>query len=267
MENRFDIPEKGERTPVAFRDDLREPEIQFGRCSVTGEWGKVVAVDMGDIAIECPVTDSGVEVDPITGEITFTKWKPAVFSSQATFSQEGLRLLQEWMQGRASPIPKIEPVLVYKWVVTYLDGSVLCQYITDAVGNEIEINSREIQWDKGVSQISIIPRFTDEGSLPSFTFVTATGAFFKNGEQIDVDYAGTYPEDAQLVYARKVTHTFGSVVGTQLARTLQSAHTTVLQLLGWHLDGVSGLETGNQRPCCVIAVDDRGNWRPWKQQI
>lgn len=222
---------------------------------------------MGDIAIDCPVIDEGVHYDEGTGKVTFTKFRPSVFASQATFSEEGLRHLLGWMEGKESPIPAIEPVLVYKWVVTYLDGDVICQFTTDEndSNTEHETNSREIQWDRGVSQISIIPRHSDE--LPTFTFVTASGSFYRNGELLDVDYDGDYPHEAQIAYARKVTHTFGAFMGAALARTLNTAHTTVLQLLGWHVDGVPGLEQGNDNACCVIAIDDRGNWRAWKQAV
>lgn len=269
QENFLAVREQGERQPVAFRDDLREPAIQFGRCSITGDWGKVVAVDMGDIAIECPVIDEGVEYDPDSKEVTFTRWRPAIFSSQATFSAEGLRHLLGWMDGKESPVPSIEPVLLYKWVIQYKDGDVLCQFMADEhdAGKELEINSREIQWERGVQQVSVIPRFTNEQELPNFTFVPETGKFYKSGEELDVDYSAPLHPEAQIVYCRKVSHTFASGIGTGLARTLQSAQTTVLQLIGWHVDGVPGMESTNQNPCCVIAIDDRGNWRPWKQNV
>jgi hypothetical protein len=44
-----------------------------------------------------------------------------------------------------------------------------------------------------------------------------------------------------------------------LNRGIQGMATTVLQLLGWKVGGMSGYN-----PACIIAIDDRGNWRPWE---
>lgn len=255
------------RPAAAFRDDLREPTVAFGRCSITGDWGKVVNIDTGDIAIEAPVTDSGVKYDPVTGEVEFTEWRPVVFAGQVSFSEAGLERLLAWAKDQSSPIPSITPNLVYKWQVLYKDGGALCQFEHDLDGGEVEINSRNIEWARGVQQISVVPRHTNEGSLPNYTYVPESGKFFCNGVELDVDYDGAMPENAQVVYCRKVTHTFASAMGEDLSRQLTTAHTTVLQILGWHVDGVPGVEATNQNPCCLISIDPNGNWRPWKQFV
>lgn len=128
------------------------------------------------------------------------------------------------------------PTLVYQWMVTYKDGTGFSQF-----EDEIENNSRDINYDE-VAQVNVLPQFS--GMLPGFTFVRETGKFFKAGEEIDPEYPNEYPgPEAPFYYARKVTHTWGDFT-----------HTTVLQLLGW--------KTETQR--CIIAIDERGNWRPWQ---
>jgi hypothetical protein len=248
--------------PTAARPDLRPPEVQFGRCCITREFGKVVAVDLGDIAIEAPVTDEGVEYNAETGEVTFNKWKPAVFATQALFSEEGLEMLLAWSRSQESPIPMITPELVYAWMVNYKNGSALAQFRVGEDDKEIEVNSKEI--DKAEAQsVTLSPRGNRD--LPIYSFAVDTGRFYRNGQEIDTDYDGEHPENAPMVYGRKVTHTFGSSMGPQLARTLISAHTTVLQLIGWHEAGMDGLSPDRPGRCNIIAVDDRGNWRPWRQ--
>lgn len=239
---------------VHFRDDLREPKVVFGRCCITGEWGKCVTIDLGDIAVDAPDTSRGVEYDPESGEVKFNVWKPAIFNNQATFSEKGLEILLDYSRSQENPIPAVTPVLVYQWRVTYTDGSGLSQFQAGEAGQEIEVNSAEIERDR-VAQVSVLPREVSEDVLPTFTFVLETGKFYKAGVEIDPEYPEAYPEQATYFYARKVTHTWGSIMQQDsLNRSIDTAHTTVLQLLGW--------EAGDKH--CIIAIDDRGNWRPWR---
>jgi hypothetical protein len=240
-----------------FRDDLRQPKVVFGRCCLTGEWGKCIALDLGDVSIQMPEIERGVELDPETNEVKFNFWKPLVFQNQATFSERGLQLLSDYLASQDSPIPGVTPILFYAWQVMYNDGSALGQFVADLEnpGEEIEINSNEIDFDR-VTQISLVPRHTTE--LPTYTLDKATGKIFRAGEEIDLMYEGVYNPDSSIVYARKVTHTWGSQV-FNLDREITNTHTTVLQLMGWKVGGLKG-----PGPGLIIAVDDRGNWRPWE---
>jgi hypothetical protein len=243
---------------VAFRDDLRQPKVVFGRCCLTGEWGKCVALDLGDISIQTPDTERGVEVDPESGEVKFKYWKPVVFENQATFSESGLKKLLDFMASQDNPIPGICPDLVYKWQAQFTDGSVMSQFVAAPDGTETEIRSTDIPFDR-VAQFSVVPRYVNEESLPTFTLVKETGKIFKAGEEIDLMYDGEYLPDSDVVYARKVTHTWGSQMRSGLDREITNTHTTVLQLLGWKVGGLKG-----PGPGLIIAIDERGNWRPWE---
>jgi len=241
---------------VSFRDDLRAPLVVFGRCCVTGEWGKVITIDLGDIAVDAPDTEHGVEYDPETKETKFNVWKPAIFQNQATFSKKGLEMLIDYMDSQANPIPGVTPDLVYAWQVSYIDGSALQQFRMN--GEEVEeLHAGHIDFGR-VSQISVVPRF--DTALPTYTFVKETGKIFRNGAELDLDYEGDYKPDSEIIYARKVTHTWGSVMSpNSLNRGIEGMATTVLQLLGWKVGGLTGFN-----PACIIAIDDRGNWRPWE---
>lgn len=252
-ENRLDVaPKRPEET--MFRDDLREPTISWGRCTITGEWGPVVGLDLGDISVESPVVEKGVIYDPLTGDVTFTNWKPILFEQSLTVSRAGLEKLLHWMDDQELPVPTITPVLLYKWVVMYSDGSVVSQFEVDPETSlEHENSSRLIDFSR-ISQVSVCPR--EAGSeLPTYTYDWATNTTYKNGVPIDTEYEGERHADATAFCQRKVTHTWGSVMGDGLERVIQNAHTTVLYLLGWY--------TYENGPCCIISVDERGNWRPW----
>ena len=240
-----------------FRDDLRQPKVVFGRCCLTGEWGKCIALDLGDVSIQMPEIERGVELDPETKEVKFNFWKPLVFQNQATFSERGLQLLSDYLASQDNPIPGVTPILLYAWQVMYNDGSALGQFTADLEnpGEEIETNSNQIDFDR-VVQISLVPRHTTE--LPTYTLDKATGKIFRAGEEIDLMYEGVYNPDSTIVYARKVTHTWGSQV-FNLDREITNTHTTVLQLMGWKVGGLQG-----PGPGLIIAVDDRGSWRPWE---
>jgi hypothetical protein len=167
-------------------------------------------------------------------------------------------MLLDYMASQDNPIPGITPVLVYQWQVTYTDGSGLSQFfVNPGTDEEEETNSAAIDMSR-VSQISLVPRYTTD--LPTYTLVKETGKIFKNGEEIDLMYEGEYVPDSDIVYARKVTHTWGSQMATNcLDREITNTHTTVLQLMGWKVGGLAG-----PGPGLIIAVDDRGNWRPWE---
>ena len=235
-----------------FRDDLRQPQVVFGRCAVTGEFGKCVALDLGDISIQTPDTERGVEIDT-DGKVTFQNWKPVVFENQITISDEGLKKLLAYTESQDNPIPSLSPELVYIWQVLYKNGSGLRQYrVNSETGNEEEVISSEINWDQ-VKEISVIPRY--DTSLPTYTFVPENGKFYKNGQEIDIMYEGIYNSESHIVYARKVTHSWGSQAIDSLSRNITNNNTSVLQLLGWKTD--NGLKA-------VIGIDERGNWRPFE---
>lgn len=246
-------PQNDTENLTPFRDDLRQPKVVFGRCCLTGEWGKCIALDLGDMSIQMPDIERGAEL--VDGEIKFNFWKPLVFQNQATFSERGLQLLSAYLASQDSPIPGITPILLYAWQVMYNDGSALGQFsIVD--DEEVEANSNQIAFDR-VVQISLVPR-GPANDLPTYTLDKATGKIFKAGEEIDPMYEGQYIPASDIVYARKVTHTWGSQV-VELDREITNTHTTVLQLVGWKVGGLKG-----PGPGLIIAVDDRGNWRPWE---
>jgi hypothetical protein len=245
---------------VEFRDDLRQPKIVFGRCALTGEWGKCVALDLGDICIQAPDTENGVTKDEETGEFTFEYWKPVTFENQITLSESGLKMILAYAESQDNPIPSISPELLYKWQVSYDDGSALTQYrFNPETSQEEEVNSKEIDFAR-IAQLTVLPRYPGDTTLPTFTLVKETGKFFKDGSEIDLMYDGAYLPEADIVYARKMTHTWGSQING-LDRGITTTHTTVLQLLGWKVGGLKG-----PGPGCIIAIDDRGNWRPWEYE-
>lgn len=261
IEKAVDIPE--DKKLQAFRDDLREPKVTFGRCAITGEWGKVAAIDLGDISIDVPDIEEGVVFDETTREVTFTKAKPVVFQNQALFSKQGLEKLMAYVDSQDNPIPAVTPELVYKWQVTYSDGSALSQFRTNVEsGEDEEVNSDQIDFER-IAQMSIVPNFpavAGAEGLPTFTFVKETGQIYRNGSLFDLMFDGEYHPDSTVIYARKVNMTFGSAMKqASLDRQIMNVHTSVLQLLGWKVGGLHG-----EGPGCIIAIDERGNWRPYQ---
>jgi hypothetical protein len=241
---------------VAFRDDLRQPKVVFGRCALTGEWGKCISLDLGDVSIQAPDTERGVEVDSETGTVKFTYWKPAIFENQATLSEAGLKKILDYLDSQENPIPGLCPDLVYKWQAMYTDGTVLSQFqMVDNV--EQEVISTEIDFTR-VAQFSVTPRYSAEDVLPTYTLVKETGQIYKAGVELNLMYEGEYRPDAEIVYARKITHTWGSQI-QGLNRDITNTHTSVLQLLGWKIGGLKG-----PGPGFIIAIDERGHWRPWE---
>lgn len=254
QEKHLDVPAKSPQE-TQFRDDLREPTVGWGRCAITGEWGPTVALDLGDISVEAPLVDEGVEYDPNTKEVVFTRWRPVIFEQQLTVSRPGLEKLLSWLDDQAMPVPTLTPVLVYQWRVLYTDGSSLSQFECDSGSNDIRENRSDLIDFSRIQQASIVPR--EPGSdLAGYTYDWPSNVIYRNGLPIDVEYNGDRPEGASVFCRRKVTHTWGSVMGEGLSRELQNAHTTVLYLIGWH--------TYENGPCCIISVDERGNWRPWQ---
>jgi len=256
-----EIPE--DKKLQAFCDDLRQPKVTFGRCAITGEWGKVAAIDLGDISINVPNIEDGVLYDPDTKEVTFTKARPVIFQNQALISRTGLEKLIAYLDDQTNPIPSVTPELVYKWQVTYTDGSALSQFRTKVGTNdEEEVISSEIDFPR-IAQLSVVPNFPAvpraEG-LPTYTFVRETGQVYRNGEVLDLMFDAVYPAEIDIIYARKVNITFGSgMAPNSLDRNIVAAHTSVLQLLGWKVGGLHG-----DGPGCIIAIDERGNWRPYE---
>lgn len=261
IENKI-TPNECVKDLVAFRDDLRPPKSVFGRCAITGEWGKCVTLDLGDICFQSPDTERGVKYDPETKAVNFTVWNPAVFNNQLTVSEDGLRKLLAFSASQDNPIPGVTPELVYQWQVSYKNGSALAQFRMNDSGDEVEVNSKEIVFGD-IAQISLVPRMA-QSELSTYTFVQETGKFYSNGVEIDTMYEGPYFPESELVYCRKVAHTWGSSIGPNgLDRQITNAHTSVLQLLGWRVGGFQAFTDKFDTPGCVIAVDERGHWRPY----
>ncbi len=251
-EQMLEIPQK-EDMVVAWRDDLRAPEVVFGRCCLTGEWGTCAALDLGDIVIEAPDTTKGVEIDPVTQEINFTVWKPVTFHNIGTFSKAGLQMLMDFMDEKGSVIPTLTPILYYMFKVLYTDGSCLTQFRIDpATEEEEELHSGHIDFSR-VSQISVVPHLVTDAELPTYTFDKSTGKFFKNGQELDIEYDGIYPDNAEVFYAREVIHSLGSTISGDMHRSIYPIRpASVVQLLGWKVPG---------GPQCVIGISDDGSWR------
>jgi hypothetical protein len=208
-----------------------------------------------------PDIENGVEYDD--GLVTFTKAKPLVLHNQALFSRDGLLKLMSFMDSEENPIPAVTPELAYKWQVTYADGSALTQFIVNPdTFLEEEVNSSNIDHSR-ISQLSVIanyPSVERAENLPTYTFVKESGKFFRAGIAIDTMYDSEYQPDSEVIYARKVNMTFGSgMITNSLDRSIQTVHTAVLQLMGWKVGGLHG-----QGPGCIIAVDERGHWRPYE---
>lgn len=242
---------------VTFRDDLRPPKVVFGRCCLTGEWGKCIAIDVGDVSVQMPNTEKGIDYDPETGEVRFNLWKPLIIQNQVTFSESGLKKLLAYMESQDNPIPGVCPDLVYKWQVSYDDGTGISQFMTKEDGSDEEIRSSDIEFAR-VKQLSIVARYGDDSTLPNYTFVKETGKIYKSGQELDLVYDGAYIPDSEIIYARKVTHVYESHI-VNLSREITGAHTGVLQLLGWKVGGLQG-----PGPGLIIAIDERGTWRPWE---
>lgn len=247
---------------AAFRNDLRAPHVVFGRCVLTGQWGKCVALDLGDMVFHAPNVEEGVRQDLETGKISFTQFDPVTFNNQALFSEAGLQMLLQYCQSQDNPIPTLTPDLVYQWKVLYSDGSGLCQFRSDGQDGVIEATGADIDFAR-VHQLSVSPRLLPEDVLPTYSFIKATGQFYKGSEPLDVGYEGPYVPDSEIVYCRKVAHTWASNMGTQLDRTISPVHTNVLQIMGWRVGGLPAVVDRQPTPGCLIAIDERGNWRPY----
>lgn len=245
---------------AAFKDDLRAPKVVFGRCALTGNWGKCIALDFGDICMQTPDTERGVETGP-DGKLKFTVWKPAVFANQITVSGPGLEMLLDFYNSQENPIPGLTPDLVYMWSVLYEDGRGLAQFCFNADGVLQEHTSADIDISR-VNQMQIVSR--KDPSLPPYIFLKETGKFYKDGKPLDTMYDGEYVQGAEIVYCRKVAHTWGSGMGSNgLDRDISNACTSVLQIFGWKVGGLQALVENQDTPGCLIAVDERGNWRPY----
>lgn len=256
--------EQREGVNVAFRADLRKPEVAFGRCAITGEWGKVVCIDLGNISIESPNTEKGVSYDPSTGQVNFSVWDPKVFEQQLSVSRNGLQMLMDFIDNEESPIPAITPESVYQWTAMHTDGSVISQFFYELNGDtEQEQDSSNIRMSE-LHELRLLPHGVDNDVLPQYTYVPGSNKFFRNGVEIDVMYDGDRPADAVTVYCRHNTITMGSILKPgSLSRALQLGHITVLQCIGWCVGGIDALGDPNAKKC-LICVDERGNWRPWK---
>lgn len=234
---------------------LRQPQVVFGRCHVTGEWGKVVALDPGDICLQIPDTERGVEYDPETEGVKFTFFKPFVIHTQLTLSEEGLQKLLDYSKDQENPIPALSPDLMYKWTALYKDGSALSQFKINGNDEVEEVDSTSIDPEQ-VAQISLEGHLKE--NLPKYTYVIESGKFYRDGVELDVGYPGKHPSGAPFYYRRRVTGTWGGVIPQGGMSRSMSTHTSVVQLLGWAENPDGGADKG---ACCIIGIDEMGNWR------
>jgi hypothetical protein len=251
----IEIPQKPEHI-VSLRPDIRPPELVFGRCAVTGEWGPCITIDLGNISIDAPVITEQVDYDPDTKAVVFNKWEPVIFQQNLTVSRNGLAMLMNYLDSQENPIPAITPNLVYKFQIMHRDGSIVSQFEYDENGKESESDTKGVDWAR-VKEIRIVARYTDESQLPTYIFNCETGKFYQNGQEIDTYYEKAMPEGAIPFYARDTHLTFGSILKpNSLNRQIEVGSASVIQCLGW--------ETKEAR--CIIGVDERGAWRPWKYE-
>ena len=253
-------PDGTKRVLNEFRDDLRPPKMVFGRCNVTGNWGGCVALDLGDISILAPDAVNGVTMSE-EGEVLFSQWHPTVFQQQILLSTDGLRKVLSWAEGQDVPIPTIKPFLAYAWQLMYKDGSTLTQFWTDPDTNEERENlTKDIDWSQ-VNTFQIVSHYPEEKILPVYTFIPDTGKIYKGDEELDLAYDAAYPDNARPFYGRYNHHSTGSVmIRHSLDRTIQLQKSIVLQLLGWRTNSLGD----GPSLCCLIAVDETGDWRPWE---
>ncbi len=260
-----------ERPLVPWRDDLRPPSAEFGRCVITGEFGSCVAIDLGDLSVNSPDCSRGVTLDnpqfdtngnyiENSGEVRFSVWRPHVIQQQLLISEDGLNRLLDFSRNNESVIPGITPNLEYIWSVLNIDGSGRKQFEIDPeTDEEVEVNTKELGDYSQVAQITLEHHYNQ--ALPTYTFVASTGKIFKNGEELDLAFDAPIPEGALPFYSRRVMHVWGSAMQyNSLSRSFTLGQTTVLQLIGWRVGGVGS----GDAPCCIIAIDEQGGWRPWQ---
>lgn len=243
-----------------FRADRRPPEVVFGRCAITGEIGKVVAVDLGDIAVDTPNTEDGVEYDKVTKKVIFTRWEPVVFNQQLTISKDGLEKMLGLMDEAPNPIPAYTPNLVYGWEFLMYDGSAVGQfYVKD--GEEVERTIANIDM-KDISEIRMIPRAPD---LPKYTYNVHTQTLYKNNrvEPLKEFYTYDRPEDAETVVFRFNNITFASTIGNNLSRKVELVAGATLFCFGWCVGGLGSVNDKTSAKA-IIAIDAYGQWRPYK---
>lgn len=250
MSKHLEVPSKPEHVTQP-RTDLRPPAVQFGRCLITGEWGAVVALDLGDLTVNSPITTEGVEFDQ-NGQPVFTKWQPHIFETSATFSKQGLEMLLKSLADQDVPVPPIKPPSAYMWQLLMASGAVIPQFSLIPGTEEFEErHTGGINW-ADVKQISLVP--FEKADLPTFTYNVETDQFYRAGALIDVDYGQERPANALPYAKRHVSITTASAMGAGLARNVGAANITVNQWIGW--------ETPDKTRACIIAVDERGGWRP-----
>lgn len=229
-------------------EQFLESKVAFGRCAVTGEWGKCMSINLGDISVQAPDTENGVVSDP-DGRVRFTQWAPVTFNTQVTLSEAGLQQLMDQCKSAENPLPTLNPDLVYGWEARYKNGCTVRQF-TRHYPTEVETRYGDLEL-KEVFEMSLMGRGI--AGLASYSINMEKGKFYQNGQPIDVGYEGDYSEDALPFAARKIVHTWGSEVH-DAERSVTNAYTTVLYLLGW---------TSANGTRCLIAVDNRGSWRPF----
>lgn len=257
--------------PPGFDDlipSLRQPKIEFGRCAITGQFGKCVAVDLGNITVDEPNPDAGYYIDD-KGKVMPNAFRPAIFASQVTLSVEGLSRLAVYLGIAESPIPGITPAEIYQWEIQFKNGTTIRQFYhegTEEKRNTEDLNC-DIDWGQALS-LTIRPHNQPEGSLPFYSYSVHSGDFFRNGVAItDLDYEVTDndPTTFTIVYFKKVHHTFGTgVLPGSMERQFTGCHSTMLQVFGWADGGLAAvLDPDCTKSCCLIGIDERGEWRPY----
>lgn len=239
-----------------FREDLRQPKAMFGRCGITGEWAQCIAVDLGDVSIPYPDMEKA-QFDTAFKRVTFPELIYKSLQIQLMVSKKGLEILSSMLehQSKNSGVT-VTPKLVYQWSVYYNDGETLNQF-TEEDDILIEHTLRDIDFDR-VTAIELNPLIAD---LPTYKFNLATGEIRKNDELLDFTYTKHtpfLPGETEIVLCRQNTILFGSTQ-EDLERDVEVSNVSTLYLLGWRVGGISA-EAGKG---LVIAVDERGYWRPF----
>jgi len=236
---------------TGFRRDLRTPKVNFGRCGITGEWGKVIAVDLGDMVVQAP----GYYRDGVWHEPELV-----TYTNTVTLSKDGLRLLGDALDGSDNPIPAYVPDLKYQWEVAYMDGSAERQFFYSEDGEEEE-RAFPLGRAAEIKQVSLIDRIGLPNGLPTFTANITEGRFFRNGEEISTGYTGELHPGRTALSVRKSSILFGSQMEGTGERNIGMLHASILYVIGWK-NGDWGNTNGS---CNLIAVDERGAWRPYDQ--
>ena len=252
-ENPTPVPTSLEEILQANR---RMPEVEFGRCAITGEWSKCITVDLGDMSILHP----GYMKHDSDGSEEWIEPETVVYSNQVTLSTQGLDALKGYLESQDNPIPLILPNLVYQWFVIFRNGESLTQFHYDETGSIPVEEKFPLDRITDIIQVSLQP--IEDTRLPNYSFVWETGLFYCNGQLLDTGYEDVYnPAKALPINTRFNSVMFASAIKPNgLGRFINHAH-NVTYSLGW----IGGAWDNKEVPRNLIAIDSTGEWREYDQ--